>query len=243
MLEKILSAELRRSQEFQSGMVRLLVWVLMVVLLGLAGTYGIYEFDWELFGTLFAVHLAWYLAIQVHVIYKPELIRGRTYLGVVADMSGTSLCIFLSGNPISPFALLYVLSYLSQGTRFGRNNLMVTSLASVIAFSIVSAELDGWNHSPVELVFMLLFMITLPLYQYALLNKLQAAKQAAEAAEAAHGLQYQLGLVAPEQRGGARRLLPAHLAQGRHGGQGHRRLVAEGRVQHRPGRVVMGRVR
>jgi len=187
MTEHFISPELRRSQEFQSGIVRLLVWFLMLVLLGLAGIFGVYQFDWEVFGILFAIHLAWYLAIQAHVIYKPQLIRGRTYLGVVADMSGTSLSIFLSGNPISPFALLYVLSYLSQGTRFGRNNLMVTSIASIVAFSIVSTVLDGWRHSPIELVFMLLFMVTLPLYQYALLKKLQLAKQAAEAANRARG--------------------------------------------------------
>ncbi len=187
MMERILSAKLRRSQEFQSGMVRLLVWALMLVMLGLAGLYGVYEFDWGVFAGLFAAHLLWYLTIQVHVIYKPELIRGRTYLGVVADMSGTSLSIYLSGNPISPFALLYVLSYLSQGTRFGRNNLIVTSIASVVAFSVVSAVLDGWSQSPIELVFMLLFMVTLPLYQYALLKKLRAAKQAAEEANRARG--------------------------------------------------------
>jgi len=187
MMDRILSSTLRRSQEFQSGMVRLLVWALMLVLLGLAGLYGVYEFEWGLFAALFAAHLLWYLTIQMHVIYRPELIRGRTYLGVVADMSGTSLCIYLSGNPISPFALLYVLSYLSQGTRFGRNNLIVTSIASVVAFTVVSTVLDGWNQSPIELVFMLLFMITLPLYQYALLKKLRAAKQVAEAANLARG--------------------------------------------------------
>ena len=187
MMARWLTPELRRSQEFQSGMVRLLVWSLMVLLFGLAGYYDVYQFDWGLFTVLFLAHLAWYVAIQIHVIRHPQLIRPRTYLGVVADMSGTSLSIYLSGNPISPFALLYVLSYLSQGTRFGRNNLMVTSIASVIAFSLVSAALDGWQESPIELVFMLLFMVTLPLYQYALLNKLQAAKQAAEDANRARG--------------------------------------------------------
>ena len=187
MFNRYISAELRSSQEFQSGVVRLLVWVLMLLMLGIAGTQGVYDMNWELFTLLFSTHLAWYLAILIHVMRRPQLIRPRTYLSVVADMSGTSLCIFLSGNPISPFALLYVLSFLSQGTRYGRNNLIATSIVSLISFSIVSAMLDGWSRSPIELGFMLLFLVTLPLYQYTLLNKLHAAKQAAETANQARG--------------------------------------------------------
>lgn len=187
LLERLVNPEILRAQEFQSAIVRILVWVLMMVVLGLGGARGIYPFEWELFWSLFVIHLVWFVGLLVHVIRNPRLTRWRTYLGVISDMSGTSLSIYLSGNPISPFYLLYILSFLSQGTRYGRDNLAAASVASVAAFTAVTMVLGGWPRYAVEISFMLLFLMVLPLYQYVLLGKLHAAKQAAEAANQARG--------------------------------------------------------
>lgn len=186
-LERLIRPEILHAQEFQSAVVRVLVWVLMMVVLGVGGVRGVYPFEWDLFWMLFAAHLVWFVGLLLHVIRDPRLTRWRTYLGVISDMSGTSLSIYLSGNPISPFYLLYILSFLSQGTRYGRDNLAAASLASVVAFTSVTLVLDGWPRYAVEISFMLLFLMVLPLYQYNLLGKLHVAKQAAEAANRARG--------------------------------------------------------
>jgi len=187
MLNRYLTPEVRKAQEFQSAVIRILAWFLMTGLIGAAGLHGIYQFDWRVYGLLFGSHLVWFGLILVHAMWKPKLNRARTYVGVLADMSGTSFVIFLSGNPISPFYLVYIWSFLSQGTRFGRNNLFAASAASIVAFAGIATVLDGWQTHPLEISFMLLFLVVLPLYQYSLLNKLHAAKLAAEAANRARG--------------------------------------------------------
>ena len=187
MLTRLFTNEVRKAQEFQSAVMRILVWLLMMSLIGVAGAKGIYEFNWVAYSILFASHLAWFVLILAHVMMKPELVRGRTYMAMLADMSGTSFSIFLSGNPISPFFLLYIWSFLSQGTRFGRNNLFAASVASILAFAGVSTALGGWQQSPIEITFMLLFLVVLPIYQYSLLKQLHIAKQEAEEANKARG--------------------------------------------------------
>lgn len=187
MLSKIFSPEVIKAQEFQSAIMRILAWILMMSLIGVAGQQGLYTFDWGVYAMLFGGHLLWFGLILAHVMYRPELVRTRTYMGVLADLSGTSFSILLSGHPISPFYLLFIWSFVSQGTRFGPKNLMAASVGSFIAFTLVASLLGGWHSHPIEVGFMLLFLVVLPAYQYSLLNKLHAAKQAAEAANKARG--------------------------------------------------------
>lgn len=187
LLNRYLTPEVRRAQEFQSAIMRILAWILMMVLIGAAGAQGVFALQWDLYAFLFIGHLLWFVGILLHVVRQPQLNRPRTYLGVLADMSGTSFSIYLSGNPISPFYLIYIWSFLSQGTRFGRNNLFAASAGSIVSYAIVAGVLGGWGRHPIEVAFMLLFLIVLPLYQYSLLNKLHAAKLAAEAANRARG--------------------------------------------------------
>jgi len=180
-----LNSTFRKSQEYQSAIMRILGWVVMVSLVGIAGVNGFYDFTWQMFATLFLLHLAWFVGILLHVAWKPELRPWRTYLGALADASGTGCSIYLSGDPLSPFYLIYVWSFLSQGTRFGRNNLAAASISSILSFTVVATLLGGWSTRPVELSFMLFALFILPLYQYSLLNKLHASKQAAEASRRA----------------------------------------------------------
>jgi two-component system, sensor histidine kinase RpfC len=187
MLKRYLSSEVRHSQEFQSAIIRIAVLLVMMAMVGFANYQGAYSLDWALFFTLFGLHLLWFLLVLLHVIVRPAFSHMRTYIGVTGDMSATSFLIYLTGNPISPFYLAYIWSFLSQGTRFGRNNLIVASVASVLFFTLVATVLGGWSRHPTEISFMLLFLVVLPAYQYSLLNKLHAAKLAAEAANRARG--------------------------------------------------------
>jgi len=187
MLKRFFSPELRKAQEFQSALIRIAVWILMMTMIGVAGVNGVYAINWTIYTVLFTVHLIVFLGILLHVAHDPRLNRNRTYLGVLADLSGTSFSIFLSGIAISPFYLLYIWSFVSQGTRYGLRNLLVASVGSLIAFSIVASILDGWTRHPVEISFMLIFLLVLPAYLYSLLNKLHSAKQSAEEASKARG--------------------------------------------------------
>ncbi|HYN78222.1 MAG TPA: ATP-binding protein, partial [Lamprocystis sp. (in: g-proteobacteria)] len=88
---------------------------------------------------------------------------------------------------ISPFYLLYIWIFISAGTRYGTRHLILASVEAVIAYSIVLVTLQQWQTYTYEAVFFLFFLMLLPLYQYALLRRVQRAKDDAERANQAKG--------------------------------------------------------
>lgn len=187
MSSRLIRPEIARSAEYQSARIRIIGWVLMISILGAAGLEGAFRIDWTLYFVLSGIHLIWFVAILVHVIWQPQLLRTRTYVGILADVSGTSFAILLSGDPTSPFFLIYIWSFLSQGTRFGDRNLAITTVLSMVSYSIVAGQLGGWNEQPFKVGFVLLCLMVLPIYQFMMLKQLQGAKSAAETANKARG--------------------------------------------------------
>ena len=187
MLRRFIRPEVADSPEYQSGVIRIAGWVLMMAILGGGRLQGAFLFDWDWFFLLFGVRLLWFLGILVQVMRRPQLVRGRTYVEILADVSGTSFSIFLSASPVSPFFLIYVWCFLSQGTRFGDRNLVVAAVLSSLSCSVVAWLLGGWSERPFEVGFILLGLTGLPLYRYMLITRLYGAKQAAESANKARG--------------------------------------------------------
>lgn len=187
MLQSYISLELRSSQEFQSALVRLAVWVFMVSFIGLAGWMDYYRVNWGEYLLYFGAHLAWFVGILVSVARDPTPRPVRRYVSMIADLSGTTACIYLGGEPLSPFYLLYIWVFVSQGTRFGKTALTAASVGSVLAYSFVLTLLDGWQRHGMEAVFLLLLLVVLPMYEYVLLRRLHEARQAAESANRARG--------------------------------------------------------
>ena len=175
------------SQELQSGLVRLAAWLAMALFVGIGGMRGHYDVDWGLYAWLFGVHLVWFLALLVAVIQRPELQLWRTRVAIFADLSAITLLIYISGELLAPFYLVYILSFLSQGTRYGRVNLSIASAGSVASYALIATVMGGWQAHAFEVGFILAALVILPLYQDALLRNLQSARQRAEAANAARG--------------------------------------------------------
>ena len=187
MLNAYLSPRIRASQEFQSAVIRLSIWAFMLPMLGFARYVGGYDFTWSQYLLLFGVHLVWYAGLLVSTLRRPELQRGRTYLAILADLSGTTGTLFLTGDATGPFYLLYAVSFLSQGMRYGPTNLLIASVCSLLAFATVAALLGDWRTQTLEVGFVALVLVVLPAYEYTLLRKLQKAKQDAETANRARG--------------------------------------------------------
>lgn len=187
MSSRLVRAEVANSPEYQSAVTRILGWILLVLVLGFAGLEGIYRIDWPLYFVLSGIHMAWYIGILAHVIWRPELQRKRAYLGILANTSGIAFAIYLSGDPTTPLFLVYIWSFLSQGTRYGDRSLAIASVLSMVSYSTVAGVLRGWNEQPLEVGFILLFLMILPLYQFLLLKRLYGAKKAAEDANRARG--------------------------------------------------------
>ncbi len=187
MFESLIRPDIRLSQEFQSAVIRLSIWAFMVPMLGLSGYLGEYGFTWQQFALLFGVHLVWYGGILLSVVRRPEFWPARTYVSILADLSGTTGAIYLTGDATVPFYLLYAVSFLSQGMRYGAFNLLLASVCSLLAFSAVAFMLGDWRTQALEVSFIALVLVVLPAYEYTLLRKLQKAKEAAESANRARG--------------------------------------------------------
>lgn len=187
MLKIRIPAEIRASQEFQSAVVRLSILGFMLTMLGIARYFGDYDFTLQQYLLLFAVHLVWYGGLLISTLMRPGLWPLRTYISILADLSGTTGTIYLTGDATGPFYLLYAVSFLSQGMRFGKTNLLLASLGSLLAFTFVAAMLGDWRTQSLEVLFVALVLVVLPAYEYLLLRKLQNAKRLAERANRARG--------------------------------------------------------
>lgn len=178
---------LAHSQEFQSALVRLAAWLVMGLFVGIAGAQGHYDIAWELYAWLFGLHFVWFAGLLLDAVRRPELRPWRTRFAVLADLSAITLLIYLSGELLAPFFLVYILSFLSQGSRYGRTNLVIASAGSVIAYAGLATVMGGWQQHAFEVALVLAALVILPLYQDALLRSLQQQRRRAQEASAARG--------------------------------------------------------
>jgi two-component system sensor histidine kinase RpfC len=172
---------LRESAEFQSSLVRLAVWLFAVTYVGVSSLSEHHQVDTDYYVVLFSAYLIVFIAIFLSVLRRSEW-PARQYLSLVIDITATSFAIFLTGDVTSPFFILYFWIFLSYGTRYGKRHLMVASLVSAVAYLLAVIAIPGWRQYGFEISFVLLSLILLPFYQFALLRKLHEAKQQAERA-------------------------------------------------------------
>ena len=85
-----------------------------------------------------------------------------------------------------PLLPLYIWIFISAGTRYGARHLVLASVEAVFAYSLVLTALAVAQHT-LEAVFFLLLLVLVPLYQYAMLRRVQQAKHEAERANKARG--------------------------------------------------------
>ncbi|WP_260291158.1 ATP-binding protein [Sedimenticola hydrogenitrophicus] len=176
-----------RNPEFQSALVRLAIWLFAVVYIGLGAASDYYAIDLGDYSLLFGGFLLLFLLLLVSIFYRAEW-EARRYLSLLLDVSATSLCIYLTKEVVSPFYLLYIWIFISYGTRYGKRHLKAASLLSILAYTLLLTVLGQWEKYTFEVIFFLLLLILLPLYQYSLLRKLHAARLEAEQSDRAKGI-------------------------------------------------------
>lgn len=183
---QLIKSDLRNNPEFQSALIRLLIWLFAATYIGLGGATDYYEVDHVYYFWLFGTYLLIFLGLLVSVLLR-SVWEARRYFGLLVDISATSFSIFLTSEGISPFYLLYIWIFVSYGTRYGKRHLAAASALSVLAYSIVLLVMGEWQQHTFEAIFFLLLLLVLPLYQYSLLRRLHEAKLAAEDASKAKG--------------------------------------------------------
>jgi two-component system sensor histidine kinase RpfC len=172
--------------ELQSGLVRLAVWIFGAGYISLGALTGYYKVDVPYFLLLFTIFTLVYVGLFVSVLRRPEW-NARRYVALSLDIVAISLAIFITREAISPFYLLYIWIFISAGTRYGTSHLLLASVEAVVAYSLVLTALNEWTRHTFEAVFFLLLLVLLPLYQFALLRRVQQAKDEAERANKAKG--------------------------------------------------------
>ncbi|MCU7914433.1 MAG: hypothetical protein KZQ65_00685 [Candidatus Thiodiazotropha sp. (ex Gloverina cf. vestifex)] len=186
MFSRLINHELLRNQEFQSALVRLGIWLFSIVYIGLGAWTEYYDVNVILFYLLFGGYFIFFVLTLISV-YQHPVLGLRPYVTLFADVSATSLAIFLTQEAVSPFFLLYIWIFVSYGTRYGKPLLMAASVLSLIAFNLVLIALQEWHTHTFEALFFMLLLVLLPIYQYSLLRKLHRARQEAEQANKARG--------------------------------------------------------
>jgi two-component system, sensor histidine kinase RpfC len=187
LIERIgLSPQLANNPEFQSALVRISACLFGASYIALGAATEYYRVDVPYYLVLFGIYLASNVGFLISIARRPQW-PARVYVGICLDVVAISLAIFITREAISPFYLLYILVFISAGTRFGKHHLMVASLAAVIAYNIVLVALDGWGRHTFEAIFFLVLLVLLPLYQFSLLRKVQDARAEAEKANRAKG--------------------------------------------------------
>ncbi|SDX53880.1 ATP-binding protein [Thiocapsa roseopersicina] len=172
--------------EFQSALVRITACLLGALYIAVGASTQYYRVDVPYYLTLFGIYLASNVGFLISIALRPEW-PARVYLGICLDVVAISLAIFITREAISPFYLLYILVFISAGTRFGKQHLVVASLAAVFGYNVVLIALDEWRLHTFEATFFLALLVLLPLYQYSLLRKVQDARAEAERANQARG--------------------------------------------------------
>jgi two-component system sensor histidine kinase RpfC len=106
----------------------------------------------------------------------------RRYIVTFMDIVYVTISSLMVGESDSPFYLLYILIFISQGGRFGRPYLFASAAFSTISYALVCWLDPEFSTHALESTFKLLALIVLPLYLDAMLKTIQRARQAADAA-------------------------------------------------------------
>ncbi len=167
--------------EMQQALVRLAIlsWGLIFFSLGLY--YNFYHLsaqNFVIYGGVFSV----YSMLLIFAIRKWPGVRWRPYVTVTIDIIFISLGLVFTGDNTSPFFILYLWVLISQAMRFGKNLLYMAQAVSFLCYSIVVLYFGNFMEHPLEIAFLLISLIVMPLHLNKLLSMLHQARLEADQA-------------------------------------------------------------
>lgn len=129
--------------------------------------------------------LGFAVVLLAAIIIYPAKSTVRRLLGMLADLSGASYVMFLSGELGTPLLAVYLWVIVGNGFRFGLRYLFAATALSIAGFSIVLKFDDFWSSQPVFSAGILMTLAVIPLYVAALVKKLNSAVDRANEANQA----------------------------------------------------------
>ena len=167
--------------EMQQALVRIaiLTWGFIFFSIGLH--YEYYEISIKTFTLYFGI-FSFYSVVLSFAIKRWPKITWRPYFTVTIDITFISLGLFFTGDITSPIFILYIWVLIAQAMRFGHRLLYTAQIVSFICYGIIVLYTDNFTHHPVEISFLLLSLIIVPLHLNKLLIMLHHARLEADAA-------------------------------------------------------------
>ena len=174
---------LREDQEFKSAVVRIALWCGLSLYIALGGMLRHFAINLEGYLWLFGFFTSYSVLTLLAIVVWPGVIW-RRYLVTLGDLVFVTITSVISGGTESPFYLLYILIFISQGGRFGRPYLLWAAILSVISYTYLILSTATAEHH-FEAVFKLIGLVVLPLYLDAMLKTIQQARTDADEANRA----------------------------------------------------------
>ncbi|MDT8403957.1 ATP-binding protein [Sulfuriflexus sp.] len=183
LTELVVPARVRDDQEYKSALVRLGIGIFMSIYIGGGTIMGYFDIGTYDFLILLFTFTLYSIYVLTRILKYPGKIP-RRYIVTFVDIVFVTISSLLVGKSDSPFYLLYILLFISQGGRFGRSYLYATAAFSILSYGLVCLLDPRFSTHALESSFKLIALIVLPLYLDAMLKTIQRARQAADAANA-----------------------------------------------------------
>ena len=167
--------------EMQQALIRIaiLTWGLIFFSIGLH--YDFYEISTRNFIIYFGLFSSFSVILAFSIRQWPN-VSWRLYLTATVDIVFISLGLVFTGDNTSPFFILYIWVLISQAMRFGRNLLYAAQAVSFLSYGIVVLYFGNFTEHPIEISFLLISLIIVPLHLNKLLNLLRQARVEADTA-------------------------------------------------------------
>ncbi len=134
------------------------------------------------------IYLILGLAIAAHAVARPVASPARVMVAMGLDIVSVSYEMHLGGSEAAWLFPGYLLVVFGNGFRFGASALRAAMLGSLAGFTAVLFTTPFWRGQPGLSVGVLVGLVILPAYALALIGRLSAARQQAEAANRAKSL-------------------------------------------------------
>jgi two-component system sensor histidine kinase RpfC len=134
---------------------------------------------------LAAMFVLFAVAIFIGIVIRPGVSVTRRALGMVADMSATTYCMYLSGEVGAPLYGVFLWVTFGNAFRYGLKYLYAAMTLSVVGFLSVLITSDYWGLHKTLGVGLMTALVVLPVYIAVLVRRLnEALKHSEEASQA-----------------------------------------------------------
>ena len=169
----------RNDEDYKAGFVRVAIGIFMSLYLGIGTMLGYFSISTYGFTVMLSSFMIYSIAVFIWILKEPGNIP-RRYIVIFVDILFTTLSSIIVGMSDSPFYLIYILIFISQGGRFGRPYLFAAAVISLISYIFLCFIDPDFSEHALESSFKVIALIVLPLYLDAMLRTIQRAKKAAD---------------------------------------------------------------